>query len=93
MQSSSNNPKILIFLKFDQLFKKKNISNKDIEKTIIEKIKKKRIYIPEFISLATNMSTISQMSLESTSQCTKEMITFFTGNSSKLWLFSSTLSR
>lgn len=74
--------------------KKKNISDKDIEKTIIKKIKQdKKAYTPEFVSLATDLSNIGQMSISSTVQCTKEIMTFLTGNSPESWLSSSTLSR
>ncbi|CAI2195196.1 14020_t:CDS:2, partial [Funneliformis geosporum] len=73
--------------------KKRNISNKDIKNTIIKKIKNKKTYTPEFVSLATDLSNVGQMSLASTVKCTKEMVTFLTGDSPESWLSSSNLSR
>ncbi|CAG8515974.1 23961_t:CDS:2 [Cetraspora pellucida] len=60
------------------------ISDKNIEKAIVKKIKQNnREYTPEFVSMATILSTISQISISSTVQCTKEIITFLTGQPSK----------
>jgi predicted RNase H-like nuclease (RuvC/YqgF family) len=73
--------------------KRRNISNKDIKNTIIKKIKNKKTYTPEFVSLATDLSNIGQMSLASTVKCTKEMVTFLTDHSPESWLSSSNLSR
>ncbi len=72
--------------------KRRNISNKDIKNTIIKKIKNKKTYTPEFVSLATDLSNIGQMSLASTVKCTKEMVTFLTDHSPESWLSSSNLS-
>ncbi|CAJ0863632.1 17249_t:CDS:2, partial [Entrophospora sp. SA101] len=41
----------------------------------------KNAHTPEFVSLATQMSNIGQMSLSSTVQCTKEIFAFLTGQS------------
>ncbi|CAG8616925.1 8074_t:CDS:2 [Cetraspora pellucida] len=74
--------------------KKRKISDKNIEKAIVKKIKQNnREYTPEFVSMATKLSAISQISISSTVQCTKEIITFLTGQPSKSCLSPSTLSR
>ncbi len=61
--------------------KRKNISNKDIKNIIIKKIKNKKTYTSEFVSLATSLSNIGQILLASTVKCTKEIITFLTDHS------------
>ncbi|CAG8821392.1 4655_t:CDS:1, partial [Racocetra fulgida] len=67
---------------------------KTIEKAIVKKIKQNnREYTPEFVSMATNLSILGHTSISSTIQCTKEIITFLTGQPPKSCLSSSTLSR
>ncbi|CAG8830121.1 9085_t:CDS:1, partial [Racocetra persica] len=74
--------------------KKRKISDKNIEKAIVKKIKQNNCkYTTEFVSMATKLSTIGQISISSTVQCTKEIITFLTGQPSRSCLSPSTLSR
>ncbi|CAG8836575.1 4903_t:CDS:2, partial [Racocetra persica] len=59
--------------------KKRKISDKNIEKVIIKKIKQNnREYTPEFVSMAMNLSTFSHTSISLMIQYTKEIITFLT---------------
>ncbi|CAG8768291.1 14242_t:CDS:2, partial [Racocetra persica] len=89
-----SNLKVNILPKLDRLLeKKRKISDKNIEKAIIKKIKQNnREYTPEFISMATNLSTFGHTSISSMIQCTKEIITFLTGRPSKSCLSSICIS-
>ncbi|CAG8547519.1 8062_t:CDS:2 [Dentiscutata erythropus] len=74
--------------------KRQKISDKNVNKAIIKKFKQNdRTYTPEFVSLATNLSTTGQVSIASTVQYTKKIVAFLTGYSPQLWLSASTLSR
>ncbi|CAG8585532.1 17980_t:CDS:2 [Cetraspora pellucida] len=70
--------------------KKRKISDKTIKKAIVKKIKQNnREYTPEFVSLTTNLSILGYTSILSTIQCTKEIITFLTGQPLKSCLSST----
>ncbi|CAJ0919450.1 20675_t:CDS:2 [Entrophospora sp. SA101] len=74
--------------------KRKSISDKVFQNAVTKKFKaNKNAYTPEFVSLATQMSNIGQMSLSSTVQCTKEIFAFLTGQSPESWLSHRTLAR
>jgi hypothetical protein len=74
--------------------RRKKISEEDIRKSMIKKIKEnKYTYTPQFTALMSQISNIGQMSLSSTVQCTKEIFTFLTGHSPETWVSKSTLSR
>ncbi len=72
--------------------KRRNINSEDFNKKLIGKIKQnKKAYTPEFIAMATNLSTFGQMSLASTVESTREIMSFLTGEQLNSFVTISTL--